>query len=155
RQDPAPSSSLLYSGEKLREAQRLLAEAASLLDAGEVAAFLQASEAKQRRFWRRVAGVSSLAALLLLISAGIAWLQADLAEKREVLATARMLSLSSRNTQGADGQLLVAAQALAMRDGPEARATLIDQLSHWSDLVGMVHLIDQEPSSVAIDDASQ
>lgn len=153
--DPEANASLLYSGSKLREAQQLLAEAASLLDAGEAAAFLQESERKQRRFWQRTAVASVAAAVALIVLAGFAWWQRDLAEQRQVLASSRLMSLASRSMQGADQQLLVAGQALAIKDTPEARSVMIDQLTHWSQLIGMLHLRDEEATALAFDAGSK
>lgn len=147
-------SSLLYMGDKLREAQALLVSASDLLDVGEVATFLNAGELRQRRFWQRVAGASVAAAVALLIAAGIAWVQADIATHRQHLAVSRMLAIGAESARGADRQLLAAAAAVSTFPTPEARSNLLDRLSHWSSLVAMLHTKGHEFTAAAYDEES-
>ena len=132
--------SLLYSGAKLLAAQKLLETAAGLLDAGEVAAFVQAGFEAQRRFWRNVFTASSIAALALIIAGGVAFYQWRLAESRHLVAVSRGLALEADSARGVTQQLLIAANAVNVTSTATARAKLLAKLDQWRNLVATSQL---------------
>lgn len=142
-------SSLLYSGAKLTEAQKLLETAGDLLNVGEVGAFVRAGADRQRRFWQTVVAATGIAAFSLFIAAIFAVYQAWLAHDRQLLAVSRGLALEADSARGVGEQLLIAAHAVEIAGTSTARTKLLDKINTWRALAATAQMGDHEFTAAA------
>jgi hypothetical protein len=126
--------SILYRGAQLEEAERLKKAIPDLATVAEIAPFLLASAARQRKILRRWGIAAGAVAVVIGGLAIFAERQRESAEARRALATSRELALESRAESAPSVSLLLAAQAYSEARTPEAAGNLLERLANWPQL---------------------
>lgn len=138
--------SILYRGRQLDEAHALRAAQPDLVNGDAIIAFLTESAAAQTQRLRWVAVISIAAAAAI----GVLAVQSERAGR---LALARFIAAEARQAPSPDTGLLLAVQATAISDTPEAHGALLERLDAQPYLRHMLRVSSEAVLSLAFDPA--